>query len=400
MSAVPDAAGVDRSRILSYDGFTIQVRAGSEGVLTWLEEFMTPSFATGSAAVEADVVVSLIVSRSALSAWLEEAHPAGRDVECFTMDREHVRWSLLQRPEGGTFAYGRQEEVALWSQRAGRAGGREVTLLAASDDRLTRLALMRTVREMALHHGLGRGQLLLHAAAVSSGADVTLIVGPKRSGKTSLLVHALQHPGTSYLANDRVLVAAEGSHEPPGDSPTAHAAYGVPTIVRLRDGALDWFPALRAAMGTRIWRFDRSRAEQDAPDNGDATRLGRGERATAPTSLSPGQFLELLGCAGASHGTVARLVFPNIAASSDTPGFALRRLAPDEVASRMLGAGLLASGRVASYLSESEAHAATDARHRLEDAVRALASRAPGFACALGPRAYRRPSVWEAIRGA
>ena len=74
-----------------------------------------------------------------------------------------------------------------------------------------RVALMRVVREYAMLYATQAGWLILHAAAVCVGGDAFVIAGPKRAGKTTLLLHALRNEQGAYVSNDRVALGAEPS---------------------------------------------------------------------------------------------------------------------------------------------------------------------------------------------
>jgi hypothetical protein len=93
------------------------------------------------------------------------------------------------------------------------------------------------VRELAANRAQRTGGLLLHAAAFAAGDQGIVVAGPKRAGKTTLLLHALSAASARYVSNDRVLVTADRGRA---------IARGVPTIVRVRRGALDRFPAVAA----------------------------------------------------------------------------------------------------------------------------------------------------------
>ncbi len=74
------------------------------------------------------------------------------------------------------------------------------------------------LRQILHWHCVGRGQALLHAAAVSSGGRAALITGPGGSGKstTSLLCH---RAGLGFLADDYCVV------EPKGDTVEVFGLY-------------------------------------------------------------------------------------------------------------------------------------------------------------------------------
>ena len=110
-----------------------------------------------------------------------------------------------------------------------------VRILATPRPNLTRIALMRVVRELAMAASLARGGLLLHGAAFAIGGRGVVLAGPRRAGKSTLLLHALQAAGALFISNDRVL-ARQGQDRV--------VLRGMPTIVNLRPGTLATFPAV------------------------------------------------------------------------------------------------------------------------------------------------------------
>jgi hypothetical protein len=117
--------------------------------------------------------------------------------------------------------------------------GSDVEVVARPGDLRVRIALLRIVREIATAHAHSRRRTLgLHAAAFAARGRACLVVGPKRSGKTTLLVHALSSGNAVLLANDRVLVDA---------TEETGLALGVPAVISLRQGTLGRFPGLRGS---------------------------------------------------------------------------------------------------------------------------------------------------------
>src|SRR5262249_44554738 len=81
-----------------------------------------------------------------------------------------------------------------------------VTITSAPGNRRVRSALVDVVREVTTNHAQCQGDLLLHASAFAIGRQGVIVGGPKRAGKTTLLVHALSADSVEYVSNDRVLV--------------------------------------------------------------------------------------------------------------------------------------------------------------------------------------------------
>jgi hypothetical protein len=96
---------------------------------------------------------------------------------------------------------------------------------------------MRVIREIALEHARARAgarPLELHAAAFEIGGGAVALIGPKRSGKTTLLLHAVTRLGGRLVANDHVLVTGDGRL----------AVTGVPSVIAVRSRTAAAFPGL------------------------------------------------------------------------------------------------------------------------------------------------------------
>lgn len=367
-----------RERTFSYGGFEARVRTARPALLAWLEEFLAPWFAARAGPARAGLpCVALDVDAGALSALLAAAVPAGRAADVYTRDDPRAPWPLVRAGGAGEWAVDPRGCVAIEAP----SGGRVLRVLAAAERPHGRIAALRVLRELASAHALARGALPVHGAALADDAGVTIFAGPKAAGKSSLLLHALAQGGARYVANDRVFVAV-----------AAHGATarGMPTIVSLRAGTLALSPRLRDEVDSKAWHCASTIAEARAHRRSGEPAEGAGERW--PPGLSPSQLCALLGVEPRAGGALARVVFPEIAPGGGR--FALRRLAPEAAAARLLAGGLVAGGRAAGFLTG----AAPAARDALAAAARALAAGVPCFACTLGPGAYAPPSVWDAIR--
>jgi hypothetical protein len=373
-----------RERTFAYGGCEAVVRTTCPTLLDWLEEFVAPWFAVRARPAADDApYVEVEADGARLAALLAAAEPTGRGAHVYTRDDATPPWPLV-RAGARELAAEPRGRVAL-ELTGGQGGRRGVRALAAGERPHGRLAALRVVRELASAHALARGALPVHGAALADAAGVTLFVGPKQAGKSSLLLHALAAGGVRYVANDRVFVevGAQGA-----------AARGMPTIVSLREGSLALAPRLREEVATRAWHYSSTLAEARAQRAGGEAAEGAGERW--PPGLSPSQLCVLLGVEARAGGALARIVFPEIAAPGGAARFALRRLAPDEAAARLLAGGLVAGGRPAPFLTG----AAPPDRGALAASARALAECVPCLACTLGPDAYAPPPVWDAIRAA
>lgn len=352
--------------------------------LDWLEEFLSPWFVPQEPAAGADQrVVELHVDADRFRRAVLEAKPTGRSVECFVLDRPAAPVPLVHLDDGAPFAFDRSFGFAIRVDEENAPA--RVEILAEGERPAARLAVMRVVRELAAAHAARNGAVALHAAAVASEDGVTLFAGPRYSGKSTLLVHALEGPGTRFVANDRLLLDAAAPH------PRAH---GVPTIVRLREGTLERAPRLQAEILSGAWHYTATVRESRACRASGAATPAAPHRW--PPGVSAAQLASLLGVGCQASGRLARIVFPRIVRGGVVAGHALRRLSPDMAAAQLLSEGLFAGGRHAGFLLAGMPSQDTSVRRRLRD----VCSSVPCFVCELGPRAYSTPSAWQSIRGA
>lgn len=340
---------------LEYRGLALTVRSSSATVLRWLTEFLSPAFAPSvkSGWLEVDLVFDADRFRDSMRG----ARPTGSEADVFTLDQGHMRLPLLETKDG-LMAYEEQRRVLI-----GRA---PLALIAETDHDRARTMALRLVREAATAHALGSGDLPLHAAGVACGGTATLFVGPKRAGKTSLLLYALNQPRARYLSNDRIFVA-----------PDSRTARPMPTLVKIRPETLAFHPLLRRTLRSTRLRGARTADEVYQPT------------PRWPPLLSPLQLCSLVGATATSSAAVRTLVF--VERDRTVERFALRPLEPLEAVDRLARDGLLAGGTAASFLFDSAR------RGDLEMRLRALADKICCVSLALGPRAYEDESLWVAI---
>jgi hypothetical protein len=365
----PPEAPPDRLR-LGGGPFAVDVR-GDRAALAWLVEFLGPSLApvpVTAAAPDAEVAFRASPGEhERLRREAAAASPVERDA--FTLDGSFARVRAWTAADGTTRAH----DAELDAFYAIAAGARAVDVVVDRAEGRARIAWLRVVRELATVAFARAGLLPVHGAGFSDEKGAVLVLGPRRSGKTSLLVHALRG-GASYLANDRAFVDASAS-------PTAR---GMATIVALRDGTLDLFPDLRAAYEGA--RFDRDRTIAECAPGVDrpTPRVGPGfERA----GIGPAQLCRLLGASMTAEAPVRALLFPRV--DPEARGLVLEPL-DGRAALEALSRSLLEPSEPAR-LSEVFApdRAGTSVPAETErDTCRRLVERAPSFACRLGRDAF------------
>jgi hypothetical protein len=367
---------------LRYEGCRFSVRASDVEDLRWLAGFLASGFEEAPAA-PADHEVELVVGAEACDALSSEEARDVASLEGFAADSDPI---LLERiaDDGARAVYRDPRHPILFRVERGAA---RVEVLARERSRSARTALMRVVRELAMARVVRTGGVLVHGAVVATPRGAVVLAGPKRSGKTTLLLALLLAREGAYVANDRCVLREEGG---------ALSVRGLPTIVSLRRDALERFPAARA-------RLAEVRPEVAAAwEAGGAS--GPGATLEAPrASVSPPELLRLLGAApAASSAPLRALVFPRI--GGGPRALSLRRLEPEE-ALRRFEAGLFRAGR-ASPLAEvfvpaDASEVAELARASAARLGRRVAAEIPCFECAIGgegaPSAEECRALVEAI---
>lgn len=345
---------------LSYGSLVIAFE-GPGPPLAWLREFLGAAFDDAARLPPRHTV-------RVSSTTLPAAAGASEEIELFSLDGDFVRLPAHAVPDGSLRLRDEAQGIG-YELRGG-----DVTIFAAEDGPALRLALLRVARELATMHALEKGFVHLHAAALESNGSIVAFAGPRRSGKTTLLLHALLAGGARYVTNDRLLV------DPAADPPRAR---GMPAIVTLRDETLARFPDFARRLAATAFARERTLAEANA---------ATGSRP----NLSPAQLRTLARAGEAAEGPLRAIVLPTVDPS--VPRFAIRELAPDDAAPRVRGALFL------SAVPERPPTAfAPGARPRdavaLDRLAEDLARRVPCVDVRLGPDAYAAPSVWDAIRG-
>lgn len=355
---------------LSYRDLRLRIDGPDPALLDWLAEFLAPAFTVG-AAEPADCRIEVVVDQDRLAAaWARVAADAA-PLTCLVQDRELVRLPAGHDRSGVTIrddAAGLAYEVS--------PDRRRLTLLTAARNRALRAALMKVVREVALSAAWTPG-LVLHAAACAVGERALLIAGPKRAGKTSLLLHVLGSPGARLASNDRTVVVIDG---------TRLVAHGLPTIVTLRaDTVARLFADDAARRAALRYHFALTIAEAQAlPPAADPTPRALG--------CSPAQLAHLLGVERQGRADATALLLPRVDAAAR--GIALRRL--DTATAVRCLADVLFAAHAAPQVSKAFAlpdRAAVPASAALQARWQACVDRLRVFECRLGPDAYDRPAT-------
>jgi hypothetical protein len=360
-----------------YEGLRIRVESSNPSHLTWLEEFLAPQFEPtdgGSFAWR----VAFAGDPERFDAVLARGPRPDRAVlDVFALDADVVRLPAWNSEESSTTVF-EDRYPAFYSVDA---SNRSVAILAREADRSSRIALMRVVRELAMNHALRSGGLFLHASASSFGGRGAVVTGPRTAGKTTLLVYLLSH-GARFVGNDRVLVR---------NAEDRVTARGMPTLVAIRSGTLELFPALRDRLLASHYFSSRTL---------DESRRMAGHPAPSPVDdkigVSPAQLLSLLDAEPQAGCDVGAILFPRVTA--EVEAFELELLdAPD--ASRRFGSALLGvhpwkkGADVFSIPGDPEPLDAA----RLAALCDTLAGKVRCYECRLGRAAYRDDGLAKAV---
>lgn len=366
------AARSESHLTLRYQQLTVEVRA-SPSHLEWLTEFVCPHFELISS-TSPDRRVALRAHREEYDAlWDAGPSKEGLRVGCFAFDNR-----LLELPEWTALADDRvifDDKFECFYCIA--ADGGAVTILQREDHFHGRIPLMRVVREWAMHGAMRSGCLVLHASAVAIDDQAIVITGPKRAGKTTLLIHALALPETAYLSNDRVIVSF---------GETDLLAVGMPTILTIRSSTLSFLPQLSDRL--RSSRFHHHRT------------LGESERAAQRIlpwndgryGLTPAQFCKLVDTSAKRAGHLQALFVPTI---TERPGgIHLVPISPPK-AHKLLTDSMFGFGAWSELpdVFLSPTHPSGQPASDPREICSRLVERVPTFECRLGLQAFDEPAA-------
>ena len=355
---------------LDYCPARLQIQSDDASALDWLAEFLRPSFDFGAPGTD-DYSIDFDTD-SVASAQLARQAAKGVATDCFSNDGQFSRAVSWTDAAGSRIV------------SFGAAGpflrvptiGSKLQLFATDDRDRNRLTLMRIVRELATLAHWQRRRLLLHGAAFESEGAATVVCGPKHSGKTTLLMHALAG-GSRLIANDRAIVDPTG---------TAATIRGMPTMVSIREPTLAYFPDFAEQCAAARYDCVRTIAECRSAQRDDS------ERWTLP-NLSGVQLCRLLGTTAIQSAPLAKVLFASV--KPEARGAELIRLSPNEAAER-LAENLLAPCRPLRWPSVFQRFTASapPSDEELASRCRQLAEQLPCYRCLLGPDAYRSAVPW------
>jgi len=364
-------APIPRTRSdLAYNGLTIRVHSADSSHLSWLEEFLAPQFQRLEASAY-ECAVSLTANDQLFEEVLRKgARPDGGLVDCFALDSTLVQLPLWGSPGPDRIIFDPPFRVFYIVN----ADGTESDVLSRPDSLAARISLMRVVREFAMNQSHRKGRLIIHGAAFAVGDRAVIVAGPKRVGKTTLLIHALRAEGAAYVSNDRVVVSYDGP------VPRLH---GMPTVVTIRAHTLEMFPDLMDRLLDRAYHSRLSLSEVRA-----ARFRPVQTGASGQFYLSPAQFCDLLQVASLAQAQVGALVFPRVTGSAGA--IEVERVSVEVAATRLRACLFSAhSAQKVSAVFAPRGERFSPDQRTLEHLCHTLASHVPCFECRLGNGAYR-----------
>jgi hypothetical protein len=252
----PSAAGdqvqtgsATRRVVLSNEGVVVALEDGMGGapLSRWLQTFLAPHFAPGQDC-QPDFTVVLREFGELPARWLDGG-PADEPVVIRRSPFRlfDLRGRRRRLPDGSLLVLDTANGTAYRHEPGG-----VVVEFFGSDTEASRVHLLEYLRTAALLLEEARGTLILHATATVSGGRGYLILGPKGSGKSTLMLHLVLEHGHEYLSGDRVLVSR---------GPGGLRVRGWPDYPCLGVATLRRFPGLAAACGLGV--EDMPAAEAD-----------------------------------------------------------------------------------------------------------------------------------------
>ncbi|MEO2036107.1 MAG: aminoglycoside phosphotransferase family protein [Planctomycetaceae bacterium] len=361
---------------LEYAGCRIAIYLDNEATRRWLQEFLCPAFRLVDC-TNPDWRVSL---KFGLPAFLDPLRPVDANgltmAECFTLDGQfkcHEVWQqtptslVLRLKSGSVFCEIDQQQAT-------------VTVYAENEFCRVRPTMMRVIREIATQHAIGSGHLPVHAAAVAYENRAILLAGNRRSGKTTLLLHALNSSDARFVCNDRGFVSV---------STNQASINGMPTILRIRPDALHRLPYLERRYRSKPYNYCATIEESHRvfQESGTSALI---EEPVTPR-LTAAQLCDLVNGDAVGRTNLAALVFPHIA--PEVESLRLQEIRPDVAANKLFREGLLTP---TSPLRTSEVFRTGDATEIVPDEIlwescQQITALVPCYTCALGPAAYQRP---------
>lgn len=215
------------SYTLKFLDFKILIKSNYNNTLTWLREFMLPSFEVSSCDQKHDIEIEHIIDSVRYNEYRNSLPVNCKSiVNVFAMDNKKLRLPLYDI-DNETLLYDESTNVIYILPEKS-----PILIISPEDNIYSRKALMRTVRELATNYCREKNDLIIHGAALAFNDRGIIIAGPKGAGKTTLLISLLHNKSYSYIANDRLVINSDNNQ---------YSIIGIPTIINIGKDTLSSF---------------------------------------------------------------------------------------------------------------------------------------------------------------
>lgn len=355
----------DYTRVYSIGSVGVAVIAEPEAI-EWCDHYLAPSMAASplGASTAHGFVVRAIHDRLA---WEEVRSAVGGEdsTDSQTYNGTRIReWKL----DEGLYV---QQYVTRKSFTITDVERRTLTFV---DDCLSDtewwMEPSRLVREAATRELEEESNFVFHAASIALGGKGAAIIGPKRAGKTTLTVAALEYANAAYIANDRTYFELESGAPYVRGWPVT-AAFGIGTCLSS--------PTMRALLEEGFSsRYPQpsltSRLDLDEFRRRDVSAMMQ-ERVKI--ELTPLEIGEAFGVPVVARNSLDALIFPKLDPACDDPEF--RVVTPAEATTLLSEQSLTCDG--AEYRDWLHLRRASDevTRQRASEFVDQLVHSVPAY---------------------
>lgn len=251
----------DTQLVLALEGFAIGIRSNSERLLERLADYFAPVVGEAEPDVE---VVAIQCAPLELGLdyrdWRREPGKKGRKDACHDLVGGRV---IHKVRTGMTFLQSATFRIA-----AGPC--------LANDNQV-----INFINNQYMNRLQQEGCLNCHAAALTRNGRALAMAGFSGGGKSTLMLHMLEHEGTAFMSNDRLFI---GAH------PDGVRAQGIPKLPRINPGTILHNPRLHplipAAERAQLARLPAAQLwDLEQKYDADITRLygpGRIETGSRP----------------------------------------------------------------------------------------------------------------------
>lgn len=296
--------------------------------------------------------------------------------DVFALDNKTIKLPVFYEGKDNKYLLDKESEIVYKIEEQNKA----FNVISKNDNRFSRKAVMRILREIAMNHCITLGHQIIHCAALSYYGKGILIAGAKGAGKTTLLMGLLQLSDYCYIANDRAVISMDNNF------PEIH---GIPTIVNIKRNTLNIFPNFHDILmaGDYDYHMNTNKSDGDPTDNIQPDELGN-------YSINPLQFCKILNTEQKTAARLKAIIFPVIKYTKSAAD--INELSEHE-ASGLLSNSLFSSG---SNLSNTQIFALNNSAIPIDnlnknDLSYDITSRVRSFRINLGMDIFKNLSVFN-----